>query len=381
MGPLAGVRVVEVAGIGPVPFTAMMLADMGADVVRIDRAGVVRGTEVVPFQPPGDLMNRGRRSVGIDLKHPDGVEAALRLIERAGVLVEGFRPGVAERLGIGPEPCLARNPSLVYGRMTGWGQDGPLAQAAGHDIDYIALAGVLGRIGRAGQPPTPPLNLVGDFGGGAMLLAFGIACALVHAGRTGKGQVIDAAMVEGAALLMMPFFGARLSPHNTGRGTNLLDSGAPFYDTYETKDGRWVAVGAMEPKFYATLLRLLGLEGEDLPEQMDRTGWPVVKARFAEVFRGRTRDEWCAALEGTDACFAPVLGLDEVEHHPHHAARGAFPDVDGVVQPRPAPRFSATPAAVPGPPPEPGQHTDQVLAEAGFTETEIDKLRAAGAIA
>jgi alpha-methylacyl-CoA racemase len=380
-GPLAGVRVIELAGIGPVPFTGMLLADMGADVVRIDRAGVVNGTEVVPFQIPDDLMNRGRRSVGIDLKRPEGLEAALRLIGTADALFEGFRPGVAERLGVGPEPCRARNPKLVYGRMTGWGQDGPLAESAGHDINYIALSGVLSRIGRQGQPPTPPLNLVGDFGGGAMLLAYGLVCGLLSAQRTGQGQVIDAAMIDGSALLMMPFFGGRKSAFNTERGTNLLDSGAPFYDAYETADGQWIAVGAMEPKFYATLLRLLGLEGEDLPAQMDRTGWPTVRARFTEVFRTRTREDWCALLEGTDACFAPVLGLEEVEKHPHHQARRSFAEVDGRVQPAPAPRFDGTPPADLSAPPRPGQHTDEILAEAGLTSEDIAKLRSLGAVA
>jgi alpha-methylacyl-CoA racemase len=381
MGPLAGIRIVELAGIGPVPFTGMMLADMGADVVRVDRAGVVRGTEVVPFQPPKDLMNRNRRSIGVDLKHPDGAEVVLRLVEGCDGLIEGFRPGVTERLGVGPTDCLGRNGRLVYGRMTGWGQDGPMAQAAGHDINYIALAGVLDRIGRVGQPPTPPLNLIGDFGGGAMFLAFGMACALVHAGRSGQGQVIDAAMVEGAATLMMPFFGGRDGGFNTERGTNLLDSGAPFYDTYETADGRWVAVGAMEPKFYATLLRLLGLDVVDLPPQMDRVGWPVVRAAIAGVFRTRTRDEWCALLEGSDACFSPVIGLEEVELHAHNAARATFISVEGRVQPRPVPRFSATPGTVDRPPPEPGQHTDEVLAESGLTSEEITRLRSVGAIA
>jgi alpha-methylacyl-CoA racemase len=380
-GPLAGLRILELAGIGPVPFAGMMLADMGADVVRVDRPGVVRGTEVVPFQTSNDLVSRNRRSIGVDLKQPEGVETLLRLVEGADGMFEGFRPGVVERLGVGPEICLARNPRLVYGRMTGWGQDGTLARSAGHDINYIALAGVLGRIGRVGQPPTPPLNLVGDYGGGAMLLAFGLVCALWHAQRTGVGQVVDAAMVDGAALLMMPFFGGRNGAFNTERGTNILDSGAPFYDTYETADGQFVAVGAMEPKFYATLVRLLGLDGEDLPDQMDRSGWPKIKARFREVFATRTRDAWGALLEGTDACFSPVLGLEEVELHPHHAARHAFVDAHGQVQPAPAPRFSATPTAVSRPAPDAGEHTDEVLLEAGLTSAEVAKLRSVGAIA
>jgi alpha-methylacyl-CoA racemase len=359
----------------------MLLADLGADVVRIDRAGVVTGAESVPFQIADDLMNRGRRSIGIDLKHPDGLETALRLVESADAMFEGFRPGVVERLGIGPDACLARNPRLVYGRMTGWGQTGPLASAAGHDINYIALSGVLSRIGRQGQPPTPPLNLVGDFGGGAMLLAYGLVCGLLSASRTGAGQVVDAAMIDGSALLMMPFFAGRHGSFNTERGTNLLDSGAPFYDAYETADGGWVAVGAMEPKFYATLLRLLGLEGEHLPAQMDRAGWPGLKARFAAVFRTRSREEWCELLEGTDACFAPVLGLEEVEQHPHHEARRSFPEVDGRVQPAPAPRFSRTVSPDPAPPAKPGEHTDEVLAQAGLTGADIAKLRSLGAVA
>jgi alpha-methylacyl-CoA racemase len=381
VGPLEGIRILELSGIGPVPFTGMLLADLGADVIRVDRPGVVRGTEMVPFQIPADLMNRGRRSIGIDLKHPDGVETLLRLVEHVDGLVEGYRPGVCERLGIGPEPCLARNPRLVYGRMTGWGQDGPLSQSAGHDINYIALAGVLGRIGREGQPPTPPLNLVGDFGGGALFLAFGMASALVHAGRTGEGQVVDASMVEGASLLMMSFFGSRMSGFNTERGTNLLDSGAPFYECYQTSDGKWVAVGAMEPKFYAALLDVLGLDAEDLPAQMDRSGWPLVKARFAEVFRTRTRDEWSERCAGTDACVVPVLGLEEVERHPHNEARHSFPEIFGAVQPAPAPKFSHTKAAVAAPPPVPGAHTDEVLAATGLTNDDIAKLREIGAVA
>lgn len=381
MGPLGGVRVLELAGIGPVPFTGMMLSDMGADVIRVDRVGVVRGSEKVPFQIPTDIMNRGRRSIGIDLKHPDGVEVMLHLVGEVDALIEGFRPGVVERLGVGPVECLARNPRMVYGRITGWGQDGPLARTAGHDINYIALSGVLGRIGRAGQPPTPPLNLVGDFGGGAMLLAFGITCALVHSRDSGEGQVIDASMLEGSSLLMTAFFGGRRSGLNTDRGTNLLDSGAPFYECYETADGKWLAVGAMESKFYATLLTVVGLDVSSLPSQMDRDGWPLLKSRLAEAFLTRTREEWESCFAGTDACVTPVLDLDEVEVHPHNAARGSFPCIFDVIQPGPAPRFSRTQASVERPPPEPGQHTNEVLAEAGLTAREIEKLRSVGAIA
>ena len=380
-GPLRGVRVVEIASLAPGPFAGCLLADMGADVVRVDRR------EAVGVDPGGQLLGRGRRSMAADLKHPDGVETVLRLVDSADLLIEGFRPGVMERLGLGPDVCLERRPALVYGRITGFGQDGPLAPAAGHDINYIALAGVLGRIGRRDQPPTPPLNLIGDFGGGGMLLAFGLLCGLLEARATGRGQVVDAAMIDGSALLMLPFFGARRRGSDGGgggwgdRGTNLLDSGAPFYDAYETSDGKWVSVGAIEPQFFAELVQRLGLDPADLRPQMDQEGWEDTRARFAEVFRRRTRDEWCAALEGTDACFSPVLGLEEVDGHPHHAARSAFLELDGVVQPAPAPRLSVTPGAVRRPPPAAGQHTDEVLAEwAGLESSEIEKLRAAGAV-
>ena len=378
MGPLQGVRVVEIAGIGPGPFCAMMLADMGAEVVRVDRAQGVSG---LPGNNQFDLINRGRRSVGVDLKHADGVETVLRLVEHADALVEGFRPGVAERLGIGPDACHERNPRLVYGRMTGWGQDGPMAQAAGHDINYIALAGALEPIGRAGERPLPPLNLIGDFGGGGMLLAFGIACALVDSQRSGKGQVIDAAMVDGAAVLMTFVHGLRsMGFWEDGRGTNLLDTGAWFYEVYETGDGKFVSVGSLEPQFYAELLRLSGLDQEDLPAQMDRDTWPDMKERLADVFRTKTRDEWCQIMEGTDVCFAPVLAMGEAPDHPHNRARGTFVEVGGVIQPGPAPRFSRTSPQISGPPPIPGQHTDEVLAGWGFSATEIEKLREAGAV-
>jgi alpha-methylacyl-CoA racemase len=379
-GPLAGLAVVEVAGIGPGPFAAMMLADMGAEVLRVDRASSVPATPSESVSR--DLLARGRRSVGVDLKHPEGVATVLRLVERADGLIEGFRPGVAERLGIGPEPCLARNPRLAYGRMTGWGQDGPLAGAAGHDIDYIALAGVLGAIGRAGQPPVPPLNLVGDFGGGGMLLAFGMVCAFFEAARSGRGQVVDAAMVDGAALLTTMIHGLRaMGLWKEERGTNLLDTGAHFYEVYETADGGHVAVGAIEPQFYAELLRLSGLEGEDLAPQMDRSSWPQMKERLARVFRSRTRDEWCQIMEGGDACFAPVLSMAEAPDHPHNRGRGTFVEVGGVVQPGPAPRFSRTPGEVAGPPARPGQHTDEALEDWGFSAAERSRLRRVGAVA
>jgi len=380
MGPLAGITVVEIAGIGPGPFCGMMLADLGADVIRVDRAGSVQGGD--PERPPADLLARGRRSVGVDLKSPDGVEVVLSLVERADALFEGFRPGVAERLGIGPDECLARNPRLVYGRMTGWGQDGPYAATAGHDINYIALAGALDPIGRRGEAPVPPLNLVGDFGGGGLLLAFGLLAGLLEAKASGRGQVIDAAMVDGAAALMTMTHSLRaMGIWNDERGTNMLDTGAHFYDAYETADGRYVSIGSIEPQFYAELLRLTGLEGEELPFQHDRARWPEMKERLAAIFRTRTRDEWCALMEGTDVCFAPVLAIPEAVEHPHNVARGTFVEVAGIPQPGPAPRFSRTGAEISSPPAHPGQHTDEVLAEAGFDADRIAKLREAGAVA
>jgi alpha-methylacyl-CoA racemase len=380
-GPLDGYRIVEIAGIGPGPFAAMMLADMGADVIRVDRKSAVTSGD--PTTPPSDLLARGRRSVAVDLKEPDGAEVVLALAEQADALIEGFRPGVAERLGIGPDECRGRNSRLVYGRMTGWGQDGPHAGAAGHDINYISLAGVLGAIGRAGEAPVPPLNLVGDFGGGGMLLAFGVTCGLLEAARSGQGQVIDAAMIDGAALLMTMFHGmAARGSWRPERGTNLLDSGAPFYDVYETADGRYVSVGSIEPQFYAELLRLSGLAAaEDLPGQMDQSQWPSMKKRLAEVFHAKTRDEWCALMDGTDVCFAPVLSMEEAPAHPHNAARHTFTEVAGVRQPAPAPRFSRTPGEISRPPAHSGQHTEEALRDWGFSPGEIGRLRAAGTIA
>ncbi|HJR26880.1 MAG TPA: CaiB/BaiF CoA-transferase family protein [Acidimicrobiales bacterium] len=379
-GPLAGTKVIEIAGIGPGPFCAMMLADMGADVVRVDRAQNVSGGD--PASPPADVLNRGRRSIAVDLKHPDGVETVLSLIESADALIEGFRPGVMERLGLGPDAALARNPRLVYGRMTGWGQDGPYAPTAGHDINYIALAGSLDPIGNKGGPPVPPLNLIGDFGGGGMLLAFGLVAGLVHAQRTGEGQVVDAAMVDGAAVLATMIHSFRaMGIWEDERGSNMLDTGAHFYDVYETADGRYVSIGSIEPQFYAELLRLTGLEGEELPWQMDRTQWPAMKERLAAIFRTKTRDEWCEVMEGSDVCFAPVLGMGEAPHHPHNVHRGTFIERDGVVQPAPAPRFSRTAPEIVRPPSHAGQHTDEVLAEWGFDADRIAKLRDAGAVA
>ena len=380
-GPLAGLRVVEVAGIGPGPFAGMLLADAGADVVRVDR--VDDGPRVAGTGPL-DVVGRGRRSIAVDLKRPEGVEVVLRLAEWAEVLFEGFRPGVAERLGIGPERCRARNPALVYGRMTGWGQDGPLAHAAGHDIAYIALAGMLHMVGRPDEPPPPPVNVVGDYGGGGMLLAFGVVCALLEARRTGRGQVVDAAIVDGTALLTALFHGLRAGGRwNDARSANLLDGGAPFYGAYECADGRYVAVGALEPKFSAELLNRMDVGPEDQLRRRlyDPAAWPELRERMAELFRTRTRDEWTALLEGTDACVAPVLTLGEAPAHPHNRARGTFTEVAGLVQPAPAPRFSATPAAVPRPAPEPGADTDEVLVdECGYGEAEVAALRAAGAV-
>ncbi|MFN8052953.1 MAG: CaiB/BaiF CoA-transferase family protein [Acidimicrobiales bacterium] len=382
MGPLSGVKVVEVAGIGPGPFAAMMLADMGADVIRVDRSAQVRGGD--PALPPGDSLNRGRRSIGLDLKTPEGVETLLRLTEGADALIEGFRPGVAERLGFGPDVCLARNPRLVFGRMTGWGQEGPYALTAGHDINYIALAGVLDTFTRDGGQPTPPINLVGDFGGGGMFLAFGVVCGVLSAKATGVGQVVDAAMVDGSATLMSMIWafkgmGIWDSDHP---GTNLLDTGTHFYDTYRCADGKWVSIGSIEPQFYAELLKYTGLEGEDLPSQMDKSQWPALKERLAAIFATKTRDEWSAIMEGTDVCFAPVLSMDEATKHPHNVERGTFIELNGITQPAPAPRFSATPGEVQRPPAHAGQHTDEILSDwLGLDDGEIASLRESGTVA
>jgi len=378
-GPLQGIRVIEIAGIGPGPFAAMMLADMGADVIRVDRAAVVK--DEIPTGPSLDLLARGRRSVGVNLKHPEGVETVLRLVERADVLQEGFRPGVMERLGLGPEACLARNRRLVYGRMTGWGQEGPLSHAAGHDINYIAQAGGLGMIGRKGEPPIPPLNLVGDFGGGGMYLVFGILCALLERERSGRGQVVDAAMVDGAASLTTMFYMFQeMGVWNSERGTNMLDTGAHFYEVYETSDGEYVSIGSIEPQFYAELLEKTGLAGEDLPRQMERSGWEPLKGRLREIFKRKTRAEWCEIMEGSDVCFAPVLSAREAIAHPANRARGVFVEVEGTAQPGPAPRFSRTKPEIRSGPPHPGQHTGEVLADWGISREEIAKLRDSGAV-
>jgi alpha-methylacyl-CoA racemase len=374
MGPLQGIRVLEFAGIGPGPFCAMLLADMGADVVRIDRASSAAG------RAPVDPLLRGRRSIAVDLKQPEAIEAVLRLVAGADALVEGFRPGVMERLGLGPDVCLARNPKLVYGRMTGWGQEGPMAQAAGHDINYIALAGALEGIGRAGQPPLPPLNLVGDFGGGGMLLAFGVLAGLLEQKRSGKGQVVDAAMVDGAALLMSMFWGMRhIGMWSDVRGTNLLDTGAHFYEVYECADGKYISLGSIEPQFYAELVKLAELDPAEFP-QLDRAGWPELKRKLAAVFKRKTRADWCRIMEGSDVCFAPVLTMSEAPAHPHNVARRTFIDVAGVTQPAPAPRFSRTAPEVSRPPARPGEHGEDVLASFGFSAQEIRKLRESKAI-
>jgi len=382
MGPLAGVRVVEIAGIGPGPFAGMMLSDMGADVVRVDRVGGVHGGD--PAAPPRDVMSRGRRSIGVDLKNPDGVEAVLALVERADALIEGFRPGVTERLGIGPDECLARNPRLVYGRMTGWGQDGPMATMAGHDMNYIAIAGALGAIGRVDERPQPPLNLVGDFGGGGMLLAFGIVCGVLEARSSGQGQVIDAAMVDGTAVLTTFMHGMMaMGGWRDERGVNLLDTGAHYYEVYECADGKFLSVGAIEPQFYAELLRGTGLTDDpEFANQNDKARWPHLKERLAEVIRTRTRDEWAEIFDGTDACVAPILSLGEAPHHAHTAARRTFVERDGIMQPAPAPRFSRTETEIQRPPAHAGQHTDEVLAEWGVADADrTAALRAGGAIA
>jgi alpha-methylacyl-CoA racemase len=379
MGVLSGYRVIELAGIGPGPMCAMLLSDMGADVLRIDRAADA-GLGIA-MDPKYSLLNRGRRSVAFDLKKPEAIEAVLKLVEKADALIEGFRPGVTERLGLGPDDCLKRNPRLIYGRMTGWGQEGPLAHAAGHDINYIALSGALHSIGRKGDAPVPPLNLVGDFGGGALYLALGVVAGLLEAVKSGKGQVVDAAMVDGAASLMTAIYGLHGSGiWNNNRGENILDTGAHYYEVYETKDSKHVAIGSIEAKFYAELLRLSGLQGEELPHQQDRKSWPAMKERLKTLFRTKTRDEWCKIMEGSDICFAPVLSMEEAPKHPHMKHRGTFVEQGGVTQPGPAPRFSRTPSKIQRPPARPGEHTEEALRDWGFANSDLETLRKCGAI-
>jgi alpha-methylacyl-CoA racemase len=383
MGPLSGYKIIELAGLGPGPFCGMMLGDMGADVIRVDRPGPN------PIQRL-DPLCRNRRSIAIDLKSEPGVEILLRLLENADGMYEGFRPGVAERLGFGPEVCLEMNPKLVYGRMTGWGQEGPMANVAGHDINYIALAGALHAIGRGGQPPVPPLNIVGDFGGGGMFMAFGMVCGLLEAQKSGKGQVIDAAMVDGSNALMATFHGFRaMGLFDDQAGSHFLSGAAHFYDTYETSDGKFVSIGSLEPQFYNLLIEKLGLDRERFlaagfhldPQKMNARMWPELKEELAAIFLGKTRDEWCALLEGSDVCFAPVLTGTEASQHPHNIARGAFIEVGGVVQNAPAPRFSDSSPDSPSPPPPPGRDSEELLSEAGYSGDEIEQLLQSAVVA
>jgi len=374
MGPLDGLRVVELEGLGPAPFCGMMLADMGAEVISVTRRSAA-GSRAA------QISERGKKTIALNLKHPDGVAAVLDLCAAADILIEGFRPGVAERLGIGPEACAARNPKLVYGRMTGWGQTGPLAGAAGHDINYISLSGALHAIGRAGERPVPPLNLVGDFGGGGMFLAFGLMCAVFEAQRSGRGQVVDVSMVDGSAALMhMMYQFMAMGAWRDERGVNMLDGAAHFYDTFETADGKYVSIGSIEPQFYALLVQLAGLDAAEFAPQNDPAQWPALKQKLAAVIRRRTRDEWCAIMEGTDVCFAPVLSMTEAPHHPHNVARGTYIEVEGVTQPAPAPRFSRTATAVPAAAAPAGSDTAAVLAAIGYAPERIAALRDAGVL-
>lgn len=375
MGPLTGIRVVEMAGIGPGPFTAMMLSDLGAEVIRVDRLNH-KGTG-----HRANVLNRGRKSIAVDLKNPRGVETTLRLIEQADVVLEGFRPGVMERLGLGPEECLSVNPRLIFGRMTGWGQTGPLSQAAGHDINYISIAGALGAMGYADRPPAPPLNLVGDFGGGAMYLLTGILAALVERAMSGQGQIIDAAMTDGTASLLSPFFGLMaMNMWTTDRFSNRLDGGAFYYGSYECSDGKYISIGSLEPQFYALLLEKAEITDPEFQEQLDEAAWPAKREKLNQLFKTRTRQQWCDIMEGTDVCFAPVLDLKEAPTHPHNIDRKTFVELEGVVQPAPAPRFSRTQGEIQGPAAMAGEHTREVLSAWNFTDQEIGELQASGAI-
>lgn len=378
-GPLKGFTVIELAGIGPGPHCAMMLADMGADVIRIDRKPPGALSGFAEIMKNDNVVDRGRRSISLDLKSPEATEIVLRLVAKADALIEGFRPGVAEKLGLGPEVCLQRNPRLIYGRMTGWGQSGPLAQSAGHDLNYIALSGALHAMGEAGRPPMPPLNLVGDYGGGSMMLAFGIVCAALEARQSGRGQVVDAAITDGTAALMAIMYGMRARGHwDDARQSNALDGAAPFYGTYECADGKYVAIGSIEPQFYALLLQKLEITDPDFADQWDRSRWPRQRERLAGIFRTRTRDAWCGLMEGTDVCFAPVLDMAEAPTHPHNVARGTFVAVDGVMQPAPTPRLDRTPGTMPSAAPQAGDHTAELLAQAGYSAEEAATLLAKG---
>jgi alpha-methylacyl-CoA racemase len=376
---LAGIKIIELAAIGPVPLCAMLLADLGADVVRIDR------TEAsglgIPIDSRFEVNHRNRRSIAVDLKRPEGRDAVLCLVDGSDVLLEGFRPGVTERLGLGPDVCMARNARLIYGRMTGFGQDGVLANAAGHDLNYIALTGVLHAIGPRNGKPLPPLNLVGDYGGGALYLALGVLSAIIERSRSGSGQVVDAAMVEGAASLASIFYGLTAAGSwSSQRGDNVLDGGAPYYNVYETADGGYVSVAAIEGKFFAELAKRIGLEASYIERQNDRGVWPQMQRRLTEIFRSKTRSEWCEVLEGSDACFAPVLSISEAPLHPHNVSRGVFIEVDGFPQPAPAPRFSRSKPDAPKPVPHVGEHTDEILSEAGFAREVIEQLRRTGVV-
>ena len=375
MGPLTGIKVVEMAAIGPGPFCSMMLSDMGAEIIRIDRLNQKGSGH------RANVLHRGRKSIAVDLKNPQGVEITLELIEQADVVVEGFRPGVMERLGLGPEVCLERNPKLVFGRMTGWGQDGPLSQAAGHDINYISVAGALGAMGYADRPPAPPLNLVGDFGGGAMYLLAGILAALVERSSSGKGQVIDAAMTDGTASLLSGFYGMMsMNMWTTERYSNRLDGGAYYYGSYECKDGKHISIGSLEPQFYALLLEKCEISEDSFKEQLDQASWPIKREKMEAIFKTKTREEWCKIMEGSDVCFAPVLDLSEAPDHPHNKARKTYLNFQGVTQPAPAPRFSRTQGTIQSPAALVGEHTDEVLADWGFSEEKIAELKTKGAI-
>ena len=376
MGPLKGLKIIEMAGIGPGPFCGMVLADLGAEIIRVDRASAIgTGSKKEP-------SNRGKKSIAVDLKAKEGVEVVLKLVETADAIFEGFRPGVMERLGIGPEICLARNDRIVFGRMTGWGQEGPLANAAGHDINYISLSGALAAIGRPGSPPVPPLNLIGDFGGGGMLLALGLVAALLESKESKKGQVVDAAMTDGSALLMTMIYSMQSSGMwKTTMGSNLLDGGSHFYDTYECKDGKFISIGSIEPQFYALLCQIAELDEKVFSKQMSRDLWPEQKEEIKKIFLNKTRDEWCELMEGTDVCFAPVLDMSEAPHHPHNKERKTFIDLEGVTQPAPAPRFSRTEPEVVSSPSIVGEHTSEVLSSIGLSEEDIGSLKSSGAVA